>query len=158
MLKYFGPDQRIIKAAALAEKFFASNDLERIVLSQKSYDYATAKPDVLFHILKFSFQTYLTVIKTYSPRNWLGFKIKSNVLAYTASSKELFINANNLDRSIASICGTICHELVHVYDRIDMVNAYGHGDNSSHKKGNSFPYFIGYQAKVWAEKELAKKK
>jgi hypothetical protein len=95
------------------------------------------------------------VVKTYSPRNWLGLKIKSNVLAYTASSKELFINANNLDRSVASVLGTVVHELVHVYDRIDMRYTYGHGSNSSHGKKTTFPYHLGNEAKSWAEKKLA---
>lgn len=153
MLKYFGTDQRIIRGVALAEQFF--NDpraLKDAVLKLPEYDYATASPEQLLHVMQTSWVAYITIVKTYSPRNWLGFKKKSNVLAYTASSKEFYINANNLDRSTASVVGTVVHELVHVYDRINMRYSFGHGSNNSHGKEKTFPYHLGREAKRWVER------
>lgn len=153
MLKYFGTDQRIIRGVALAEKFF--NDpkaLKDITLSRKDFDFATASPEQILHFMSTFWSSYVVNVRTETIRNWLGFQKKTSVLAYTSSTKEMFLITNNLNRSSESIAGTIVHELSHCADRANPRFSWGHGDNSSHKKEFSYPYYLGREAKRWLER------
>lgn len=153
MLKYFGSDQRIIKAVQMAEKFFNHpTALRDIVLSRKSCEYSTASPDELLHIMQLFWSGYTVTIYSETIRNWLGFRKSTPVLAYTTSSKSLVLIENNLNRSLQSIAGTIIHELTHNADFANPRHSFGHGDNSSHRKETTFPYYIGYAGKAWLER------
>ena len=153
MLKYFGNDQRIIKAVALTERFFDHpTALKDIVLSRKSYEYSTATPDELLHIMQLFWSGYTVTVYSETVRNWLGFRKSTPVLAYTSSSKSLTLIENNLNRSSQSIAGTLAHELSHCSDFANPRHSYGHGSNSSHRKENTFPYYLGYAAKAWLER------
>lgn len=55
---------------------------------------------------------------------------------------DVFLNTRKLDRSMASIVGTILHEAVHAVDARSPLD-FGHGGNSSDGKDNSAPYWIG---------------
>ncbi|TMQ14872.1 MAG: hypothetical protein E6J91_14270 [Deltaproteobacteria bacterium] len=54
----------------------------------------------------------------------------------------VFLNTRKLDRSMASIVGTIIHESVHAADAHSPLD-FGHGSNSSADKENTAPYWIG---------------
>lgn len=155
MFKFWGSDKRIIDAIKLADSFF--NDpiaLYGSIVNDKisKYEYSTATPYQLAEIMDTFWRTHTVVVKTYSPRNWLGFPKKSNVLAYTSDSKTIYINANNLNRSLESIAGTLAHEYVHCSDNACSTFTFGHGNNSSHKKESTFPYAFGKNVKNWLER------
>lgn len=54
----------------------------------------------------------------------------------------VFLNTRRLDRSVASIVGTIIHESVHVADVHSPLD-FGHGGNAAGAKDNTAPYWIG---------------
>jgi hypothetical protein len=54
----------------------------------------------------------------------------------------VFLNTRKLNRSVASIVGTIIHESVHVADAHSPLD-FGHGGNSSAEKDTTAPYWIG---------------
>lgn len=54
----------------------------------------------------------------------------------------VFLNTRKLDRSVASIVGTIIHESVHVADAHSPLD-FGHRGNSAAGKENTAPYWIG---------------
>lgn len=155
MFVYYGSDQRIKRGITLAERFMAAADGAMIATTDPGFPkfaYSNCMPKEIWEAMRSDWQNRTTVVRTYSPRNWLGFKIKSNVLAYTVNGKEFFLNANNLDRSDASICGTLIHEFAHVVDNNAAKLSFGHGDNSPNQKDTSYPYWIGSKAKKWAER------
>lgn len=54
----------------------------------------------------------------------------------------IFLNTRKLNRSVASIVGTIIHESVHAADTLSPLD-FGHGDNAAAGKENTAPYWIG---------------
>lgn len=152
MLIYYGNDKRIHDAKALVDKFF--NDpsaLKEITLSRSAYDHSNATPQQILYAMELFWTSYSTVVKTDTIKNWMGIPKKTPVLAYTSSPKELFLITNNLNRSPASIMGSVVHELSHCADKAQPKLSFGHAGNSSKNKQFSYPYFVGKRAKIWAE-------
>lgn len=72
-------------------------------------------------------------------------QIRTKTLAYYSSKhpNTIFLNTRNLERSVASIVGTLIHEYVHAIDRHVKEYRFGHGSNSRIGKKNTAPYWIG---------------
>ena len=92
-----------------------------------------------------------TQIKTYRPWNpW------SKALAYVSPKEPnvIYINSRRLNRSIASIAGSIAHETIHVLDNKYTDANFGHGNNSPKGKENTVPYWIGRRVKELILKDV----
>lgn len=91
----------------------------------------------------------IRVINIYAKFMW-SFK------AYASTVKnDITINTNKLNRykdpreNIASISGTICHELIHVIDYYDP-HRFGHNGNKSTGKQETMPYWYGATCEKFA--------
>lgn len=105
--------------------FDMSRDIDGSMISGKELLAIIDKSDVTFTVL------------TYRP--WFRW---SRAIAYYSGGKNLFLNSRKLNRSVASIAGSIAHEAIHGYD--NFVPEYlGHGSNSPRGKQHTAPYLFG---------------
>jgi len=74
----------------------------------------------------------------------------SRALAYYKGGKNIYINSRKLNRSLASIAGTIAHEYIHLLDNF-RPEYLGHAGNSPKGKANTAPYLFGRMAKEYLE-------
>lgn len=143
-LVYFGENKQVKSALRLAQYYLGQPGfLEERLSHVKKFDATTAKPSELAAIFREFYSTHAVEVKTYATPRWR----RSRVLAYTNNQTCFYLNTSNFKRSDASIAGTIAHEWVHACDNWAKKHRFGHGDNSSHRKADTVPYWIGYDVK-----------
>jgi len=129
------------KFKKLFKKFLAAKST---VLMAHEYTYTNKSPvkvrEVLSNLSEREFK-----IKTYKPRYR-----RSKALAMT-NGVDIYLNELKLNRSVASLYGSIAHEYAHLC-------GFKHGNNciawycGGKKKLRSVPYFIGIEFKRWLDK------
>jgi len=78
---------------------------------------------------------------------------------YSGNYKYIGLNKYKVNRSIASLCGSIAHEWGHCFEYFISKNVgselrFNHGDNSPDGKDNTFQYWLGKSVKSIVEGDL----
>lgn len=95
---------------------------------------------------------FIVDVELYRSRNpWS----RAYATTYTGNYNLIKLNSRRLNRSIASVCGSIAHELGHcleyyIRERVPMVK-FNHGDNSPVGKDTTFQYQLGRGVKTYVE-------
>ena len=155
MIFYSGKDERIKRALSGIDQMFKRGVIRKLIYTKDKFEGSNCTPQILAGLVESFYTNSNVIIEEYKTPWWK----RSNVLAYTTDSRRIFINTRNLDRSDASIAGTIAHELIHCVDNQDIKYYFGHGDNSPINKGQTAPYWIGKKVmdNYLASIELGKK-
>lgn len=108
------------------------------MIRKESFDMSTANSNYLA-------SEFTKYVKTTDIHVKVYYKRFSKALAYFDSMypKDININGSKLNRTEGSIVGTFYHEAAHMFDHDDKNHTFGHGDNSSVGKQNTFPYKVG---------------
>ena len=81
------------------------------------------------------------MINQYTPKNPFS---KALACFRPSQPNDIFLSSRKINRSIASLVGSIIHEYIHLSDK-QSPYSYGHGSNS--RKPMTAPYWIGALAK-----------
>lgn len=115
-------------------KFLAS-----IIRKDSFYMSNATAETIAFLIKQFSNGIYGSIeVYTYYPKwRW------SKALGYFNPNKpsHIYLNAYKLNRSLASVCASLTHEMVHYLDHKSDFS-FGHGNNNPNGKSNTAPYWI----------------
>lgn len=143
-LKPYTTNENLIKAIKLTEQMFDINTslgkafFDRLK-TRENYDMSDAPP-VIVEELILNLPHYITV-RTYKP--WWRW---SKAMAMVKNKSTININKYRINRSVASLVGSIAHETIHCIG-YDTKYYIGHGNNSPAGKENTYPYAIGRIAK-----------
>ena len=149
MLVYKGKNEKIIEAVRISNDLLKNKKgLLTSVRHIKVFDDANCTgSDIVNAITKINIKYTVTVV---AKRPWNPFT--KMVASFNPNRPlEIKLNACKLRRSKHSIVGSTVHEYIHVVDNQYSHLSFGHGTNSSHGKGNTAPYKIGYMSKLLSE-------
>ena len=134
---YDGDWQIVQQATNSANLILADKAFYRRIREHAGFDLSLATPQQIADAVE-RCSTRLTV-KLYKSRNPF-----SRAIGYHDERwpECIFLNTRRLDRSTASIVGTIVHEAVHAADAVSPLD-FDHGDNGAAGKDNTAPYWIG---------------
>jgi len=137
MFKYKGNLSAIKDAVIKAHNKEVQVDLS-IAIRKEQFDMSTASSIYLANNLIEFIEFNDINVKIY-------YKRFSRAVAYFTPSRprDININGSKLSRTQGSIVATLYHEAAHMFDDWDTVHSFGHGDNSSIGKQNTFPYKVG---------------
>jgi len=127
----------VVEAASRANLVLASKAFYEAIRAHTRFDLTDASPNEIGEALEQC--TLRLTVSLYKSRNpW------SRALGYEDERQPniVFLNTRKLNRSVASIVGTIVHEAVHAADAHSSLE-FHHGDDSSIGKENTAPYWIG---------------
>lgn len=148
-MKLYSLDSRIKKPLMYAQKYIDSQDFIKDVMSIEKFEAANISPkDILDLFAQFDKRVQI-VCSSFG-------MFHKRVLGRTVGDGKAYVNSMRLDRQIWEVAATIVHESSHVVDEFFPKASFGHGDNSSVGKGQTFPYFIGDRAEIWIKKEVLK--
>jgi hypothetical protein len=140
MFKYNGTNKDILQAVDDCNNLIQTNSFLTKIALKDHFDYADCTGRFISQMIEYFIQgkygdLHVNVYKSKNP--W------SRAYGYFNPSKpdQIYLNSRKLNRSLASICASLCHELIHYLDS-KSVFSFGHGDNSSVGKENSAPYWI----------------
>ena len=144
-------NKKVLKAMEYAQRYLNSEDLKSDILSVKEFSHTTATPkEILEAFLDARARGVKVEIRVSHFGIW-----KKRVLGSFGSGNYFKLNSYPLAfRVVAEVMGTIVHETGHWVDWLAKLIRFGHGDNSSSGKKMAFPYFIGYAATRWCEREI----
>jgi len=149
MLIYKGRNKVVIEAVGISNNMLKNKKgLLTSIRHIKVFDNATCDGTTIANaMVKVGVKYTVEVVtrRSYNPF--------SKMVASFSRKKPLQIKLNGwkLRRSKHSIVGSICHEYTHLVDNQYSHLSFGHGTNSSHGKGNTAPYKIGYMSKLLSE-------
>lgn len=133
-------DFKIHDAAELASRFLMTR-LD-IILAKDRFTHTNDSPEIVFNAMA----SYVSGDNTVEIKAWKPWNRWTSAIATTYPNKPglMFINVRKTHQfPVANYVGTICHEISHLA-------GYSHGSNNPKGKENSVPYWIGNQAKDWA--------
>jgi hypothetical protein len=135
-VEFDGNWQIVVDATMHANQLLGDPTFYARIREHLQFDYTNVSPRDIANLME---QAALTL----RVRLYKSFPL-SPVLGYEDRRfpDDVFLNTRKLDRSMASIVGTILHEAVHAVDARSPLD-FGHGRNSSAGKDNSAPYWIG---------------
>lgn len=146
-------------SALVFNQLLKNNVLKKLVdekTSEFDQTYTSVKKSVISNWLMLRANNFSPVVSVYRPKWFLS---KAYATTYTGNYNYIGLNTYKLNRSIASIVGSIAHEWGHCFEyylkeahQPDLV--MNHGDNSSVGKENTFQYWLGRQVKRYAEDNL----
>jgi hypothetical protein len=143
------------KSSMIMNQLLTDGTIETLIKSMKPLDERYTKSVTRDLIASFvrDFQKEFTVdIELYRSRNpWS----KAYAATHTGNYNLIKLNSRRLNRSIASICGSISHEWGHcleyyIRERFPVVS-FNHGDNSPVGKDTTFQYQLGRAVKRHVE-------
>jgi hypothetical protein len=134
---YDGGWEIVIQATNHANLVLANKVFYERIRAHASFDLTRSSPREIADAIERCI-TRLTV-RTYKSRNPF-----SRAIGYHDERWPdiIFLNTRRLDRSVASVVGTIVHEAVHAADAASTLD-FGHGGNPAGGKDNTAPYWIG---------------
>lgn len=137
MFIYNGSNNRMKSLVVKANEATGRGFL-RLKIIGHVFDDTTADSLHLSRVLDKYIETKNITVKTY-------YKRFSKAVAFFDPNYPDIININTakMNRSDGSIIGTLYHEAAHAVDLHDTEHEYGHGNNSSVGKDNTFPYKVG---------------
>ena len=145
MFLYEGNDQRIIDAVNVANDRQLFRDLLTLIGEKESFDMSNASPIELRGEFKAFMHTTTVNVKTYRAAFWS----KAIAMFKRSDLNSIYLTTRKLNRSTASIVGTMYHEAGHASDAVSDFT-FNHGSNSPNGKENTFQYWIGSRAKELA--------
>ena len=109
------------------------------------------KEKIIFYVDSF-YNSFKVNVQTYRPWNpWSA----AYATTYTGNYNLIKLNSRKLNRSLASICGTIAHEWGHCLEYyVKSINKevyFNHGDNSPVGKDYTFQYLLGRRVKRYID-------
>jgi hypothetical protein len=116
----------------------------------KDMDYINIDPERIADILEIR-EMPPVKLKFWKPWNpWS----KALAMVKSGDYSTLYLNVRKLDRSVASLTGSIAHEWGHCLEFwwktwVDDEHFFNHGDNR--RKPNTFQYQLGERVKAWIE-------
>lgn len=142
-------DKRVLEAAKMVMFLFEDSDFWRLVERQHFED-TNVTSRKLASLLKNWVKLEDITIYTYRP--W--WRWAPSIAKFKPSMPDkVGLNSRKLHRyddhseNIASIGGSLMHEIVHLVDDKFIAFDFGHGDDSSKGKENTTPYRLGKLAK-----------
>lgn len=146
-------------AKILCNYLLAKGVIENIIKSKEQYDprYTNARTDVIIDLVFKKNLLPIPDVQVYKPKAWRFSRALATT--YTGNYNYIGLNYYKLNRSVASICGSIAHEWGHCLEyRVRSVYSgifFNHGDNSPVGKQNTFQYYLGKQVKYYVERNYA---
>lgn len=131
---------KVERAEKIFRKYFMTFLME--LKTPKVFNYSTARSELIIN----------EIISEIELMDYVEIKVLShpwpNSLAWFTASEPytIFLNARNLDRTLASIAGSIAHEYIHLADYHCKKYKFGHPKRRFWNKSkvlNSAPYFVG---------------
>lgn len=139
MFRYIGCHDNVRRACKLANNLKSNNNFYQLLRNYQRFDMANVTNEMVAALLKNHAKLDVEV-KTYKP--WWPW---SKAIAMFKPSKPhtVYLNARRLNRSDASIVGSLIHEYVHLVDNLYKEYSFGHGSNSKKGKEHTAPYAAG---------------
>jgi len=142
------------KASFVVNYLITSGKMKAIILDMEPLDTRYTAYTNKRQIAGFTsfFKDFDTDVVLWKPWNRWS---RAYATTITGNFSLIKLNSRRLNRSFASICGTIAHELGHNLEsytrqRFPMVR-FNHGDNSPVGKGTTFQYQLGRRVKAYIE-------
>lgn len=150
MIKLMNPSH-LAEAVKAAESILKDPAFEREIIRVIDFDMSDCTPLKIIRLMKFP---YVIFVDTYTPfYRWS----KAYAMFNPANPFVISLSTRKLNRSrikrynVASLVGSIFHELVHLVDNQYPHYSFGHGKginaNSPTGKENTAPYKMGKMAK-----------
>lgn len=144
-------------ALLIFNKLYASRVVHRIIANMpKDMQHTNIDPskfaDNLVPLRALMLETLKPELKFYKTRNpWSAAYAKT----YKGNYSAMYLNTRKLNRSIASICGTVGHEWGHnleswYRDHVNAMIYFNHG-TSNRRNDNTFQYQLGIRVKAYVE-------
>lgn len=119
-------------------------------------EYTNLSKNIIMNFVSLRADNFSPLVTTYRPK-WIF--SKAYATTYTGNYNYIGLNSRRLNRSIASIVGSIAHEWGHCFeyylkDKHEPDLVMNHGDNSSVGKDNTFQYWLGRAVKRYVEDNL----
>ena len=140
MFKYEGSNRKIQEAVGYIDENLLSK--LAFLIEQSRFQMSSASSKWLsVNFIKFlKSKNFIDNIYIHTYYNPFGFAIAK----FKPSTPDvIYLNTAKLNRSPGSIVGTLIHEASHMFDHETFEHDFGHGDNSSVGKENTFPYKAG---------------
>lgn len=133
---FHGDQEAVVRATGLANGILSNPQFYTRIRERARFDLTEVTPQRIATLMEqCAVQLRVELYRHLLPSRALGYEDP-------AHPDRVFLNARKLDRSDASIVGTIIHEAVHAVDAVSP-ERFGHGDNSPVGKDNTAPYWIG---------------
>lgn len=142
MFNYNGNFENVRRATKLANKLLDNNNFYQIIRSADRFDMSNVTNDMVASLMKRHNKLDITV-KTYKP--WWPWS-KAVAMFKPSEPHTVYLSSRRLNRSAASVVGSLMHEYVHLVDNLYSEYSFGHGSNYKHGKEHTAPYAIGTMA------------
>ena len=142
------------KAIILFNTLLADGVIKDLILGFPDLDkkYTNCTKEVIANLLESYGDKFYPEVKLYRP--WNPFSA-AYATTYSGNYKLIKLNSRRLNRSLASIAGSIAHEWGHCFEYY-MVSTgtavyFNHGDNSPVGKDYTFQYLLGRRVKRYID-------
>jgi hypothetical protein len=142
MFKYSGSYSNVNMAVKMANNLLNNNNFYQLIRTYQRFDMSDVTNDMIAALMK-RHSTLTITVKTYKP--WWPWS-KAVAMFKPSEPHTVYLSSRRLNRSAASVVGSLLHEYVHLVDNLYSEYSFGHGSNSKYGKENTAPYAIGTMA------------